>query len=174
MTIIYLSGITLLQMGVTSQYDITTIPGGLLHHHFTLTPERRMRPSVAVCFLWRFPYPSLWQRASPVARGHPALWSPDFPPRIACAPRSDRPPRRQRHPTTRASARQGIQQVGPHTAGGRPGRPTVSSRVTGRSNCIGPWSAPCGHREPVAGVAPYGIRRRPPARPAPGHNRPIV
>ncbi len=28
-------------MGVTSQYDITIIPGGLLHHHFTLTSKRR-------------------------------------------------------------------------------------------------------------------------------------
>ena len=46
MTIIYLSGITLLQMGVTSQYDITTIPGGLLHHHFTLTISEQQK--------WRF------------------------------------------------------------------------------------------------------------------------
>jgi len=55
--------------------------GELLPHHFTLAPANR-----GGMFLWHFPS----SRLAPDCPGRRALWSPDFPPRLAPRPPSGR------------------------------------------------------------------------------------
>ncbi len=64
------------------------VRGALLPHPFTLTPRGPSRTRRrAVCSLWHCP----WGRPRRRLSGTVSPWSPDFPPRTACAIRSGRP-----------------------------------------------------------------------------------
>ncbi len=50
--------------GVCHAARLSAHPGGLLHHLFTLIPATACAIAATVCFLWHFPFPSIWQGAS--------------------------------------------------------------------------------------------------------------
>ena len=74
------SYLILLRMGFALQPGISAWSGGLLHRLFTLI-ACAMMAQATVCFCGTFRLFRLIGSPPDITSGHPALWSPDFPPR---------------------------------------------------------------------------------------------